>query len=134
MFTCVTLWIYDWQNQRQGIQFDIPYVIQRLKMCFGDVVVNPTDYYEQRIIFFEKRPNEAGSKRAKQIAKRDANEMGPGYRFVIDSIGATGCVERFKINFRTELGWTDAQQKQIEYFLNSFGLNKLQWTTKGNES
>lgn len=126
----VNLWIYRWNENRQGIQFEIPHVIKRLKAWFSDVEVDETDYFAARTEFFTKRDDAGGGIGAKRISERDASELGPGYRFHIKSLNAVGAIERYRIAFRTEKSWTVEERHKIEEFLNSFGIDSPNWTTR----
>ena len=112
---------------RQGIQFDIAYVIQRLRDTFSNIAIEE-EYFQRQVERVRAIVGDSENKGALRIAIRDAEERGPRFGFTVYSasrIVLKGGVNRHCLSFRFDKDTVDSEiQSKVEEFLASFALKR----------
>src|SRR5689334_14395794 len=109
---------------RQGLQFDVGCVIMRLFRTFPGIAFEE-EYYQRQVAAVERLINEMSGKGkgARSIAIRDAEELGPGFRFRVDGPLGTplrGGLRRYSISFRFDDTVAPELREKAQAFVNSF--------------
>jgi hypothetical protein len=114
------------ENTRQGLQFDVPRLVERLKECFPSVAFEE-EIFQRQIERINKMMVDRHVGRALEAANRDAEERGPGFRFHIPGdTGADveGSMSRYAISFRFSQDVAVDLRQKVETFLDSISVQK----------
>jgi hypothetical protein len=113
---------------RQGLQFDIAYIIQRLFDTFPGIEFEE-EYFQRQTELVRKLTADRRNRGALTIALRDAEERGPRFGFTVRSSSGSplkGGVNRHCLAFRFDNDTVDPELKaKTERFLASFELNRF---------
>jgi hypothetical protein len=107
-------------EERQGLQFDVGYVVTRLFVLFPDMILSE-EYYQNFIN--QTRNLGPGCEPALPIADRDANERGPRLGFEVPSHSIRGGISRYVISFTCPADASPRMVAMIKEFLNSFSFS-----------
>ena len=111
-------------HEASGLQLDVPLVVLRLQERFPSIRFEE-EYFQSQIDRIEALKEKQDIGNALEIAKRDAEERGPGYRFIIPTESnkqMKGAVTRHSLSFEFESDFPQEGQQSAEEFLRSFEL------------
>lgn len=121
---------------RQGLQFDVSFVTQRLFEVFPQIEFEE-EYFQRQIELVRQISEGRSNKSAVGIAIRDAEERGPHFRFRIhpaSGSGLRGGINRYCLAFRFDEGTVDQELKRkADEFLAAFTLNRFQNNQTGTD-
>lgn len=115
-------------EERQGLQLDLAFIITRLVQDFPGIVFEE-EYFQRHVALVERIAMDMPANFAPRIARRDAEERGPGFRFRVDApAGAPlqGGVSRYSISFRLDADVAPELREKAEAFIASFSLQRFQ--------
>jgi hypothetical protein len=109
----------------QGIEFNVPRLMERLKTVFPDIIFEEEYYSRQLEQMRTTLSGHAGEKTAIGQAERDAEERGPRFGFSILSNGEFllhGGVSRHCLSFRTSEATPMEVVSKAKAFLDTFAI------------
>ncbi|HSI86942.1 MAG: hypothetical protein ACAI35_12570 [Candidatus Methylacidiphilales bacterium] len=116
---------YD-RDGRQGIEFDIARVKERLEIHFPGILFEDEDFRERTLKFMVER----SATDCIRIARRDQLESGPSFPFNIPALHVKGVIGRYRLGFllKDGEGFSDNVPARINLFLNSLYIEEPKWS------
>lgn len=113
---------------RQGLQLDVACMMSRLSAEFPSIQFEE-EYFQTQVERIKNLPRSASEKSgALRIAVSDAEERGPGFRFLVNSSKGEplrGSLSRYGLSFLIDDRVEEDLRSKASHFINSFCINRI---------